>query len=181
MGIRPLAARYEGHHLVSHVSGAMLVPKRWPSARYEVRTSFRAPLEFVYHWCTDFTPKDSRYTGEGYQRRILRRSTRAVVLEDLFDTKQGWIWLRRVVRLSPPARWHADSLGTDREISVEYCLSRLPGDCTQLTIRARRRPYGIGKKNPPKATWERSVRANWTRFGRALERDYRSHLAGRGS
>lgn len=148
------------------------MPKRGPTARYEVRATFRAPLAFVYRWCTDFTSEDSRLAGERYVRRVLHRSSRLVVMEDLYDTRQGWTWLRRVVRLSPATHWHADSLGSDRAISVDYRLSKLPGDRTQLTIRARRRPYGIGTKNPSKSTWERSVGAHWDRFGRALERDY---------
>jgi hypothetical protein len=152
-------------------------PKRRSTVIYEVRATFRAPLEFVFRWCTDYTPQDASYSGEGYDRRILRRSTRAVVLEDLYDTGKGWIWLRRVVRLSPPNRWRADTVGSDRAISVDYRLSEIPGKRTLLTIRARRRPYGIGTENPPKGTWERSIGANWAKFGRALERDYvRSHV-----
>ncbi|MCI4332384.1 MAG: hypothetical protein L3K01_01435 [Thermoplasmata archaeon] len=146
--------------------------KRVPVARYQVRATFRAPLEFAYRWCTDYTSKDSRYSGEGYRRRILRRSTRSVVLEDLYDTGTGWIWLRRVIRLDPPNGWHAESVGSDRAISVDYRLSKLPGDRTLLTIRARRRPDGVGIRNPAKSAWERSVAANWARFGRALEREY---------
>ena len=155
------------------------MPKRRPSARYEVRATFEAPIGFVYRWCTDYTPQDSGFSGEGYVRRIVRRSARQIVLEDLYDTGHAWIWLRRVVRLLPPARWHADSVGSDRAISVDYRLSPLPGNRTQLTIRARRRPYGIGTKNPAKPTWERSVAANWANFGRVLERDYERTNSGR--
>ena len=126
------------------------MPTRGPTARYEVRATFQAPLEFVYRWCTDYTPTDARISGEGFDRRVVRRTRNAVVLEDLYDTGQGWIWLRRVVRLFPPARWRADSVGSDRAISVEYRLTEVSGNRTQLTIRARRRPYGIGTKNPGK-------------------------------
>lgn len=149
------------------------MPKRWPGPSYEVRSTFRAPLPFVYRWCTDYTPSDARYSLEGYDRRIIRRGRREVIFEDLYDTRQGWIWIRRVVRLLPPDRWHADSVGSDRVLSVDYRLSRLSGNCTVLTIRARRRPHGIGRKNPSKLLWERSVSANWARFGRALEHDFK--------
>jgi hypothetical protein len=148
------------------------VPKPSPEARYEVGATLQAPLEFVFRWSTDYTPKDSRYSGEGFERRILRRSARRVEFEDLYDTPTGWIWIRRVVRLWPPDHWRADSMGNDRILSVDYRLSELPGDRTQLTIRARRRPFGIGRRNPPKATWERSVSAGWAGYGRALQRDY---------
>jgi hypothetical protein len=108
--------------------------KHWPSPRYEVESVFHAPLPFVYRWCTNFTPKDARYSREGYARRILRRSLGEVIFEDLYDTKAGWIWIRRVVRLLPPAGWHADSVGSDRALSLDYRLSKLPGERTLLTI-----------------------------------------------
>jgi len=153
-------------------SGDASMTKRWPSPKYEVRTTIHAPFPFVYRWCTDYTPEDARYSGEGYERRILRRSDREVIFEDLYDTKEGWIWIRRAVRLLPPAGWHADSVGSDRALSVDYRLSRLSGHSTLLTIRARRRPYGIGGKNPPKSRWERKVGLNWAKFGGGLEGDF---------
>ena len=151
----------------------------WPGPRYEVRTTFRAPLDFVFRWCTDYTPTDARLSREKYERRILRRSPREVVLEDLYDTAHGWIWIRRVVALRAPNHWHADSVGSDRALSVDYRLSRLPGDRTQLIIRARRRPYGIGTKNPSKASWERRVAGNWVKFGRAMEEEFRKGVDSR--
>ncbi|MGD0249408.1 MAG: hypothetical protein ABSB97_00720 [Thermoplasmata archaeon] len=150
---------------------------RWPGPSYEIRVSFDAPLDFVYRWCTDFTPQDSQYETEEYQRRILRRSSREVVYEDLEDTKDGWVWSRHVVRLLPPAHWRSDSVGTLRAYALDYRLKRLQGNRTQLTLKARRRPYGIGKKNPRKAQWERSTTAAWKSFARALERDYQKEGA----
>jgi len=146
--------------------------QRWPGPSYEVRVEFNAPLDFVYRWCTDFTPEDSKLETEEYERRILRRSAREVVYEDLEDTQQGWVWSRHVVHLLPPNRWKSDSVGSLRVYALDYRLDRLPGGHTQLTLRARRRPYGIGKKNPPKGQWERSTTAAWKSFARALERDY---------
>ena len=157
------------------------MPKDGPSRRYEVRSTFRAPLSYVFRWCTHYTSKDGQYSGEGYQRRILSRSGRRVTFEDLFDTKQGWIWVHRTVRLQPPDRWHADSVGSDRILSVDYRLSSLPGDRTRLLIVARRRPYGIGQANPPITEWQRRVAGNWERLGRVLERDYfRGHTDRKG-
>jgi hypothetical protein len=153
------------------------MPKRWPGPRYEVRASFRAPLDFVYRWCTDYTPNDGRYEGESYQRRILRRTAREVIYEDLEDTKEGWFWTHHVVRLLPPDRWHSDSVGSHRAYSLDYRLTKMPGDQTQLILTARRRPYGVGGKNPPRPPWERSVAKSWRAFGRVLERDYRKTRA----
>jgi len=149
------------------------MPSHWPGPTYEVRAEFRAPLEFVYRWCTDYTPEDAGYEGETYQRRILQRSPREVIYEDLDDSESGWIWARHVVHLSPPNRWHSDSVGSHREIRLDYRLSRLPGGRTRLVLKARRRPTPIGAKNPTKSRWELSVGRAWARFGRVLERDFR--------
>jgi len=146
---------------------------RWPAPTYEVRCEFDAPLEFVYRWCTDYTPEDARYESEEYERRILRRSRGEVVYEDLEETARGWVWSRHVVRLMPPSRWHSDSVGSHRSASLDYRLSRLPGGRTRLVLKVRRRPTPIGGKNPSKSQWERYVSLSWARFRRALERDYR--------
>lgn len=149
------------------------MPARWPSPVYAVSVEIQAPLKFTYDWCTDYTAEDGQISGEGHERRILAQSAREVVLEDLYDTPKGWIWVRRTIRLMPPNRWRADSIGSDRALSVDYSLSEMPNASTALKIRARRRPYGIGTKNPPKRTWERRVAINWSNFARKLEKDYR--------
>ena len=146
---------------------------RWPAPTYEVRCEFDAPLEFVFRWCTDYTPQDAMYESEEYERRILRHSRREVVYEDLEDTSEGWVWSRHVVRLSPPSRWHSESVGSHRSISLDYRLLPLPGGRTRMVLGARRRPTSIGGKNPSKSQWERSVSRSWASFRRALERDYR--------
>jgi hypothetical protein len=106
------------------------------------------PLPLAIRWCTDFSSDDGRTSGDGYQRRIPNRSDREVTFEDLYDTERGWIWIHRVVHLEPPHGWRADAVGSDRTISVVSRLSTLSGERTRLTIRARRRPHGIGGKNP---------------------------------
>ena len=153
------------------------MPRRSPEATYRVRATFRAPLEFVYRWCTDYTSGDAKYESEHYRRRILRRSSRQVVYEDLEDTPQGWFWTRHVVRLQPPRRWHSDSVGSHRSYVLDYRLSPLPGGRTELVLVARRRPMGVGSKNPSKSAWERSTGQSWARFARSLERDYRAGRA----
>jgi hypothetical protein len=142
-------------------------------AHYAVRLTIRAPLPFVYGWCTDYTSQDGRYSGEGYERRIIRRSLKRVEFEDLYDTEAGWVWIHRSIRLLPPNAWHADSTGSDRALSVDYRLRRGAGITTELSIRAARRPYGIGRMNPRKASWEAGVARSWANFARVLERDYK--------
>jgi hypothetical protein len=146
--------------------------------RYELKAEFDAPLDFVYRWCTDYTPQDAKVEGEDYTRRIVRRSPREVVYEDLSDSKEGWFWARHVVRLMPPNHWHSESVGSHRLISLDYRLTKQPGGRTRLTMKAHRRQYGIGAKNPTKAFWQRNAGRGWKNFGRSLERDYRKSRKG---
>jgi len=58
-------------------------------------------------------------------------------------------------------------------MSLDYTLSPLPGNRTQLILKGRRRAYGVGAKNPPKSQWETSVAKSWRHFARVLESDYK--------
>ena len=157
---------------------ARRVSRRWPGPTYLVRVEFQAPLEFVYRWCTDFTPEDAKYEGESFQRRILRRSRREVVYENLDQVGRGWWWSHYAVRLMPPNRWHADSVGSHRSLRLDYRLSPLPGDRTQLILTARRRPTALGPRNPSRAEWNRTVGGSWLKLKRSLERDFRRRPKG---
>lgn len=147
--------------------------RRWPRPTYVVRAEFDAPLSFVYRWCTDFTSGDPKLEEEDYERRIIRRSRKEVVYEDLMDSPTGWFWSRHTVSLRPPDRWHSDTVGSHREMSLDYKLSPLPNDRTRLTLTARRRPMGLGTSNVPKSKWEPGVAQSWVVLGKSLEREYR--------
>jgi hypothetical protein len=140
---------------------------------YEIRSRFRAPLPFVFRWCTDYTPDDARLEKDDYTRRIVKRSTRKVVYEDLSDSPNGWMWSHQEVTLRPPNRWHAEVTGSHRYWSLDYQLRELPDGRTELHLRGERRPTALGK-NPPKAKLERDLGRMWSNFGQALERDYRA-------
>jgi hypothetical protein len=149
------------------------------SAVYEIRATFRAPLPYVYRWCTDYTPGDARLEKDEYDRKIVKRGARTVVFEDLYELPKGWIWSRHEVTLHPPDRWHAESVGSHRTWSLDYTLRPLPDGRTELTLRGTRRPTAIGAPNPPAERMERQLRKAWANFGRSLEKDYRKR-PGRG-
>ena len=142
----------------------------------EVRATFRAPLAYVYRWCTDYAPDDGRRAEENYVRRILERSDRRVVLEDLEDTEHGWVWKRSTVTLDPPRHWHAESDGNYRYFSLDYRLRALPGGVTELTLRGKRTATALGGENPTRARLEAGLRTLWTHLGRSLEREYRADM-----
>ena len=137
-----------------------------------MKAVFRAPLDFAFAWCTDYTPQDAALEGESYERKIVTREPRRVVFEDLEETPSGWVWARDVVTLRPPRRWHMESVGSHRDVTADYVLTTLPDGRTQLELRWWRRPHGPGKKIP-RAQREKEATIAWKRFTAAMERDYR--------
>ena len=140
---------------------------------YRVRVSFGVPLDFAFTWCTDYTPEDASLEGESYQRKIVERTPRSVIFEDLEDSDSGWNWSREVVTLHPPNRWHMDGIGNRRDVTADYVLSPLPDGRTRFELRWRRRPIVPDVKKLSKAEREASTMHAWKRFGVAMERDYR--------
>jgi hypothetical protein len=147
--------------------------ERWPGPEYHVTATFRAPLPYVFSWCTDFDPRDDRREKDHYSRKIVERTPRRVVFEDLVDSDQGWNWARHVVTLHPPAHWHSDSVGTHRTLTIDYTLTRLSPERTRLDLRWKRRrtPLATGKLS--QRTIEKSTTQAWRNFARELEKDYR--------
>jgi len=141
---------------------------------YEVRRIFRAPLDFAYEWCTDYSEADRVLQGEKGSRQLIRKSARTVVYEDLDATPDGWMWSRQTVTLRPPARWHAVAVGNYRTWTLDYALRELPDGRTEFRMKGTRRPTFLGGKNPPKAVLEKELATMWRNLGRALERDYRA-------
>jgi hypothetical protein len=145
----------------------------FPPPIYEMSVEFRAPLSYVYRWCTNYTPKDARLAGDDYERRIISRSPRRVLFEDLWWEPDGWRWRRSDVSLKPPALWVAVSMGNVREARIEYRLSAVSKLRTRLDIRMRRRPGLRAPRQPPKRELEAEINQMWRKFARSLETDYR--------
>jgi hypothetical protein len=151
-----------------------------PGARLcVIRATFDAPMPFVLRWCTDFSPEDSGLEGEKFHRRILERTPRHILYEDLDETPVGWMWTRWNVQVLPPDRWHGESVGNYRSWDVDYQLKSLAGGRTQLTLRGRRTPLLLGRKNPTRAELERNLTRTWKNLARALRADYERSRAKR--
>jgi len=143
------------------------------SPEYRIRVSFGVPLDFAFAWCTDYTPDDPGLEGESYQRKVIERTPKRVIFEDLEETEDGWVWGRDVVTLLPPNRWHVEGVGNRRDVTADYILSPLPDGRTRFDLRWRRRPKTPEKKRLTKAEREASAMTAWKRFAAAMERDYR--------
>ena len=151
----------------------------WSGPAYRMQIDFRVPLDFAFAWCTDFSAEDGKLESETYQRKVVERNRRRVVFEDLEETKDGWIWSRDVVVLSPPRRWHTDGVGNHRDYTADYVLTPLTDGQTRLDLRWRRRPLNPAAAKLTKAQREASALRSWKLFRAAMERDYRRSRRGR--
>ena len=140
----------------------------WPAPVYEIRIELPAPLDSAYRWCTDYRSDDGRRAGEGYERRVLRRTRRTVLFEDTWWERDGWRWRRTEVELHPPDRWVAHSTGNVRDARITYRLHELPSGHTQLELRMLRRPSVWHPEQPRKAAFESYLRSMWGSLARAL-------------
>ncbi len=143
-----------------------------PGPVYRVEIDFRAPLNYVFRWLTDYRTDDAKREGERYERRVLERSRSRVVFEDLESDADGWAWARVWVTLRPPNAYHAERRGNRREWSVDYRLSSRGPAITHLSFRGRRRGL-VPEKRLSRAQRERVLDGMWQHFRRALEADYR--------
>ncbi len=137
-----------------------------------VTVTFDVPLDFAFAWCTDYTPQDGALEGESYERRVVERTPRRVVFEDLEEGESGWIWARNTVTLRPPNRWHAEGMGSHRDMTADYVLTELPDGRTSFELKWWRKPTSIGKRIP-RAQREKETTEAWRRFAKAMEKDYR--------
>ncbi len=145
----------------------------WPKTEYHIATVLRVPLAFAFRWCTDFRPDDARREGEAYDRKILERTARRVVYEDLEPTAAGWRWARHVVILRPPDRWHSDSVGNYRDATLDYQLTPLGPERTRFELTWKRRVSALGGRPPSRKSIEKSTLAAWRQFAKVVEADYR--------
>ena len=145
----------------------------WSKTLFRVEVTFPAPLDFVYRWLTDFSPRDAEITGETFRRKLLERSESRVVFEDLAVTPSGWSWLRNVVDLQPPDRWHLEAVGNSLDARADYRLIPRSASQTVLVMTWRLRPGLLGGSVPPKAEIEASLRHVWESYVQALENDLR--------
>ncbi len=143
--------------------------KKGDEARVQVE--FDVPLGYAFAWCTDYTPQDAALEGESYTRKVIERSERRVVFEDLEEGESGWIWARNVVTLRPPNRWHAEGVGSHRSMTADYVLTKLPDGRTRFELRWWRSPTSLGKKIP-RAQREKETTKAWKKFAKAMKGDY---------
>lgn len=139
--------------------------------RFVVELPIHAPPEFVYRWCTDFRDDDPDLTEGGFERRIIARSARRIVFEDLEPRPHGWAWARAVIALHPPDRWNLTLNGNVQKIRAQYLLTPEPSERSVLTMRFDVRR--IVREHSARLETRHSVQDYWLRLVPQIERDWR--------
>lgn len=144
---------------------------------YRLSKTFKAPLKFVFAWCTDYREDDPKMLGSKNRRKILVRNRRMVAWRVQTKNPGTKIDPIRVVWLRPPNSWHLDTCGDGSEIG-DYKLQALTGGMTRLDMTFRV-TYENPKDVESRKEWEADGMAHWDSYGKFLERDYQRSLRNR--
>ncbi len=145
---------------------------------YKASATFRAPLEYVFQWCTDFREDDGEMVGSKAKKTFVERTDKRVIWITEYKEKGKNREGVRVVWLRPPDAWHLDTCGDGREVG-EYRLTGKGKNKTRLDMRFRI-SYEDKHDAPDKKKWEKDVDEEWETFASHLEKDYKASIRGSG-
>lgn len=147
--------------------------------KYRNSKTFKAPLDFVFDWCTDYREDDTKITGSKAKRKILEKADKRVVFlveyKQEGKTRQGI----RIVWLHPPDSWELDTCGDMMEWGEKergwYKLTPKGKNRTRLDMEFLL-TYNSKKHFPEKKEWDSDIDGVWDAYGRQLEKDYKDSL-----
>ena len=132
----------------------------------------KAPLNYVYYWCTDYREDDNKITGSKTKRIILQKTKRRVIYVSTNKLRGKTISSVDIVTLRPPNAWHLDFVGQEGDEIGEYKLTRIGPRKTRLNMTFKIK-YKIA--NPPtKQEDTKTTSKFWDKYVAAAEKDYAS-------
>ena len=137
---------------------------------FHVSKTIRAPLRFVYDWCTDYRESDPKITGSKVKRKILLKTLHRVIYTSAYMSSGEPRSAVNVVTLYPPRAWHLDFISYEDDEAGDYVLTKLGPRRTKLDMTFIEH-YKIGKA-PTKAQDVKHTHEVWDKYVAALERDY---------
>jgi len=151
--------------------------RRQPRGSVQVtryRKLIRAPLPFVFRWCTDFREDDNRITDSIYHYRaeiLLREPSRIVRLITVPGRERNRATDVEIISVHPPDRWRLEKLSvTDDEVGHYRLTSRGPA-LTALEMRFRKR-WKVSRL-PDQDRYRRLFHTVWDRYVSVIESEYR--------
>ena len=141
------------------------------SHSFHVCKTIRAPLRYVFNWCTDYRETDPQITGSKTKRKILVRNKHRVIYLASYKNRGKTRTAVDVVTLYPPKGWHLDFVGDDDDEVGDYMLTSLGPRRTRLDMWFTEHYKMPGA--PSKAQDVKVTREVWEKYAAALERDFR--------
>ena len=139
---------------------------------YHVSKVIKAPLKFVYDWCTDFREDDNQITGSKTQRKILQKTKRRAIYISTYEREGRVMSGVNIVTLRPPTAWNLDYVGEEEDEIGRYKLTRLGPSKTRLDMTFTEK-YKIN--DAPTKEEDKSVTdQTWDKYVARLEMDYSS-------
>lgn len=138
-----------------------------------------APLRYVYDWCTDFRPDDSKLSGSRSKHRVIKVSPeRLIRIRVASNGARNPPMAVELIRLNPPDAWHKDTVDENDLDSIDYKLTALgPKRCRVSLVLVER---WMIPKYPRKVDWVRSSSEYWDELVRSIEERYRSGRPAKG-
>jgi len=138
--------------------------------RFRVSRIIKAPIRFVYAWCTDYRESDPKITGSKSKRKILMRTKGRTVYVVTYRNHGKAMTGINVVTLYPPRAWHLDFVGDEDDETGDYVLTSHGRNKTRLDMTFTER-YKI-RNSPSRMQDVKNVSDIWDKYVAALERDY---------
>jgi len=134
----------------------------------------KAPIRFVYGWCTDYRESDTKITGSKAKLRILLKTEHRVIYVSSYKSGGKARNAVNVVTLYPPKTWHLDFIGDDDDEIGDYLLTRLGPQRTRLDMTFEEH-YKM-RRAPTKAQDLKHTNEVWDKYIAALENEYARNL-----
>jgi hypothetical protein len=133
----------------------------------------RAPLSFVFQWCTDYRDDDDRITDSIYHYRariVLREPNRVVRIIRVPGKDTNRCTDVEIIHLHPPNHWNLTKLSwTDDEVG-DYRLTARSSQFTLLEMRFKR-TWKAGHL-PSLARYKVLFDRVWDRYVEVMEAEY---------
>lgn len=146
---------------------------------FRVSKIVRAPLKYVYAWCTDYRSDDGKFSLLKPRFRVLRLGKNRILrIRTYSDGEAKDRVAVDLIRLDPPTRWHLDEIDEEDLEAVDYRLTALGPRRTRVTLSVTER--WMIPNYPSRREVEMGSNAYWDRLVAALESHYRSGRPARG-
>ena len=138
-----------------------------------------APLRYVYDRCTDFRSDQSRVDGSLRTTQVVTVTPQQLVRIKVYNSEsENPTVVAELVRLNPPNAWHLDWINEEEYDGVDYRLTELGPNKTQVNLVVVKR--WLVPKFPKKAESLRVAKAFWDGLAPAIEERYRSGQPAKG-